>query len=212
MSGVPYRVWLLVVYLLLLAVSLITTEILPLDTLMLHLPTVLFLAWLVWTGRGHPLSNHAYTRLFLFGLLHLVGSHYLYSFVPYDSWAQSLTGTSFAERFGWERNHFDRLVHFSYGLLLVRPCCELFEQRWGLRGLRAIAVAILFLSFGSMFYELVEWGIAATMSPETAENYNGQQGDVFDAQKDMALAFVGNLIGAGVLVVTGWRVPGTKGV
>ena len=46
----------------------------------------------------------------------------------------------------------------------------------------------------SMFYELIEWWIAIGMSPEQAENYNGQQGDIWDAHKDMFLAFIGSVI------------------
>ena len=45
-----------------------------------------------------------------------------------------------------------------------------------------------------MFYELLEWGIAFSLSEDMAESYNGQQGDMWDAHKDMALAMVGSMI------------------
>jgi putative membrane protein len=90
----------------------------------------------------------------------------------------------------------------------MRPATELSAQGLRVGGMRALVVAFLVLSFGSLAYEVIEWGIAVTMSPETAENYNGQQGDVWDAQKDMALAFVGSLLGGAWTARTGWRVPG----
>src|SRR3546814_19747433 len=55
-----------------------------------------------------------------------VGAHYTYAEVPYESAWQSLTGHSFNAMFGWERNNFDRIVHFSYGFLLAYPLREIF--------------------------------------------------------------------------------------
>lgn len=46
----------------------------------------------------------------------------------------------------------------------------------------------------SVFYELIEWAIAVGLSPEQAENYNGQQGDMWDAHKDMLLATIGAIL------------------
>jgi putative membrane protein len=199
------RASLLFVYLAMLAISLLTTEIRPLDTLLLHLPTFVALALAVWHGLRRPLTTYSYGLVFAFLTVHLVGSHYLYSEVPYDDWWHALTGTTLTEQFAFERNHFDRLVHFLFGLLLARPICELLAQWLPLSRLGGIGLSILVISFLSLVYELIEWGIAATLSPETAENYNGQQGDVFDAQKDMALALAGNLLSGGVLAGTAFR-------
>jgi putative membrane protein len=74
---------------------------------------------LIGTRRVLPLSRVSYTLLFLFLCLHTVGAHYTYSLVPYDTWFETVTGRTLSERTGWERNHFDRLVHFLYGLLLA---------------------------------------------------------------------------------------------
>jgi putative membrane protein len=73
--------------------------------------------------RGHlkrPFTNAACNGLFLFLVFHEIGAHYTYSEVPYDQWAIAIFGRSVNEIFGWQRNHYDRLVHFSYGLLLTR--------------------------------------------------------------------------------------------
>jgi putative membrane protein len=81
---------------------------------------------LVATHRALPLSRVSYTLIFSFLCLHAVGAHYTYSLVPYDAWFETLTSHTPASVRGWERNHFDRLVHFSYGLLLSYPAREVF--------------------------------------------------------------------------------------
>lgn len=48
----------------------------------------------------------------------------------------------------------------------------------------------------SLIYEWVEWLLAMGLSPEQAEAYNGQQGDMWDAHKDMLLALLGGMLGA----------------
>lgn len=75
------------------------------------------------------LSRISYTLIFLFLCLHAVGAHYTYTEVPYDAWFGTVAGKMLNEVMGWERNHFDRLVHFSYGLLLAYPVREMFLHR-----------------------------------------------------------------------------------
>jgi putative membrane protein len=105
-------------------------------------------------------------------------------------------GMSINSLFGWERNHYDRLVHALFGVLMLLPCAELLEWSARLPRRWAVPLAISVLAALSHLYELIEWLFAITLSPEAAEAYNGQQGDPFDAQKDMALAFVGSLLSA----------------
>src|SRR5688572_19108126 len=81
----------------------------------------LFVVVLVISYRRFPLSHVSYTLIFVFLCLHTIGAHYTYSLVPYDAWARKVTGTTINEIFGWQRNHFDRLVHFLFGLLLAYP-------------------------------------------------------------------------------------------
>src|SRR6185295_762024 len=111
------------------------------------------------------------------------GAHYLYSNVPYDDWSQRWLGIDITRSLGWKRNNYDRLVHFSHGLLLMPAMRELVERWVGVRGMKAIVIAVAFTAVLSMTYELLEWLIAVFMSPEAADKYNGQQGDAFDAQK-----------------------------
>ncbi|HYG45871.1 MAG TPA: DUF2238 domain-containing protein, partial [Bordetella sp.] len=96
------------------------------DWLLENALVLLFGAALLVTRRWFAFSRVSYTLIFLFLCLHAVGAHYTYSLVPYDDWWRALTGHGLNEALGWRRNHFDRLVHFSYGLLLAYPIREIF--------------------------------------------------------------------------------------
>lgn len=149
---------------------------------------------LVGTHRIFPLSRVSYTTLFVFFCLHTIGAHYTYSEVPYDQAARSLFGISINELFGWERNNFDRLVHFSYGLLLAYPIREIFLRVASVRGFWGYFLPLDLTMSTSMLYELIEWGAAVGFGGDLGTAFLGSQGDVWDAQKDMALASAGALI------------------
>jgi putative membrane protein len=164
------------------------------DWLLENVLVALALAVLVWTYRRCPLSRISYTLICLFLCLHEVGSHYTYAEVPYDEWWRSLTGRSFHAMFGWERNHFDRLVHFLYGFLLAYPLRELFLRIADVRGFWGYFLPLDFTMSTSMLYELIEWAAAEFFGGELGAAYLGTQGDVWDAHKDMALASLGAIL------------------
>jgi len=141
--------------------------------------------------RHFPLSPASYTLIFLFLCLHEVGAHYTYSEVPYDRWFESFTGTTLNSVLGWERNNFDRVVHFGYGLLLAYPVREVFLRLTAFRGFWSYFLPLDLTMSTSMMYELIEWGAAAAFGGDLGEAYLGTQGDVWDAHKDMALATLG---------------------
>ncbi len=149
---------------------------------------------LVATRNVLPLSRVSYTTIFVFMCLHAVGAHYTYSEVPYDAAFSSLTGRSLNELMGWERNHFDRLVHFSYGLLLAYPIREVFLRVANVRGFWGYFLPLDVTMSTSMLYELIEWAAAVAFGGELGAAFLGSQGDVWDAHKDMALASLGALI------------------
>jgi len=132
--------------------------------------------------------------LTLFMCLHAVGAHYTYALVPYDDWWRALTGSSFNDMVGWRRNNFDRVVHFSYGLLLAYPVRELLIRGAGLRGFWSYFLPLDLTMSSSMMYELVEWGAAELLGGDLGQAYLGTQGDEWDAHKDMALASLGAFI------------------
>ncbi|MCE9584937.1 MAG: DUF2238 domain-containing protein [Planctomycetes bacterium] len=165
------------------------------DIMLMHVPTLLSLGFGIALAARAQVGAASCAMLFSFYLLHLVGAHYYYSCVPYDDWSRALLGVSPTESFGFVRNHYDRVVHFAFGALLFQPARE-WLRRQGLKGFAAGAGSVVLLLAASAFYELFEWLVAVTMSPDQAERYNGQQGDFWDAQKDMAIAFAGSLVAA----------------
>lgn len=144
------------------------------------------------------LSRVSYTLIFLFLAMHEIGSHYTYSLVPYDAWCQRFFGFSLNEALGFERNQFDRAIHFSYGLLLAYPIREVFLRIVDVRGFWGYALPLDVTMSTSMIYELIEWAVAAGFGGELGQAYLGTQGDIWDAHKDMALASLGALISMGI--------------
>ncbi|MFC4314347.1 DUF2238 domain-containing protein [Steroidobacter flavus] len=164
------------------------------DWLLENVLLLLGVAGIVATSRVFPLSRVSYTTLFVFFCLHTIGAHYTYSEVPYDQAARALFGFSIDELFGWERNNFDRVVHFSYGLLLAYPIREVFLRVVAVRGFWGYFLPLDLTMSTSMLYELIEWGAAVGFGGDLGAAFLGSQGDVWDAQKDMALASLGALI------------------
>jgi putative membrane protein len=182
----------------------------PDDFILEHIMTVLFVAFLIYSYRRFPLSNLSYTTIFLFMCLHVVGAHYTYSEVPYRQWADA-AGEWFGiddagmRIFGEGRNHYDRLVHLSFGLLLAYPVREVFVRVARARGVWAYYLPLDVVMSFSMLYELIEFAIAMMAGSDVGTAYLGTQGDEWDAQKDMALATLGGLITIAITAVVNWR-------
>ena len=161
------------------------------------LENVLVLVAIPVLVRGHrtlPLSRRAYTGLFVFLMLHEVGAHFTYSLVPYDAAAHALAGTSVSGLLGFERNHFDRLMHLLYGILLTPAALDLVDARTAARGGWRPLFAGTFLASHAVAYEVIEWLAAEVFGGDLGTAYLGTQGDGFDAPKDMALAVAGSLL------------------
>jgi len=153
-----------------------------------------FVLVLAATHRVFPLSRISYTLVFLFLLLHEIGAHYTYAKVPYDDAFSFLFGFSLNEALGFGRNHFDRAIHFSYGLLLAYPIREVFIRIATVRGFWAYFLPLDITMSTSMLFELFEWLAAEAFGGDLGVAYLGTQGDIWDAQKDMALASAGALL------------------
>jgi putative membrane protein len=154
----------------------------------------ILLLTLLGVRRLFRFSDTSLLLMTIFLMLHAVGAHYTYSEVPYDQWWQALTGHTFNSLFGWERNHFDRLVHFAYGLLLAYPIREFFLRIVEVKGFWAYFLPLDVTLSTSAQYELIEWAAALLFGGDLGRHYLGTQGDVWDAHKDMALAGMGALI------------------
>lgn len=198
----PHRQFLLVLAIL-LAIEFAVLAISPHDRkdwLLENALVVLFVGAMFASYRKLVLSRISYFLIYLFLSLHLVGAHYTYSEVPYDEWFAALTGGSLNEMLGWERNNFDRVVHFCYGLLLAYPVREVFLRVVRLHGFWGYLFPLDITMSTSMLYELIEWGAAAVFGGELGQAYLGTQGDIWDAHKDMALASLGALV---AMLITG---------
>ncbi len=166
--------------------------------------TVLLVALLLADLRKRWFSNLAFLGIALFLMLHLVGTRYIYSYVPYQEWLQGLGDWDWLHS---TRNHYDRLVHLLFGVFLFPALVELSRRHVTSRQVMTVLVAWLMVQAGSLIYELFEWTLTLVLSPEDAEDYNGQQGDAFDAQKDMALAMLGSTIAALPYLFSKCRMP-----
>nr|WP_295376814.1 DUF2238 domain-containing protein [Pseudoxanthomonas sp.] len=165
----------------------------PLEQALHSSLTVVGLIWLYAHDRRWPMRTSHFALICFFIALHCIGARWLYSNVPYDQWARALTGHTPGELFGWRRNHFDRLIHLLYGVCFTPAAWHWLRQRWPLAAGQGFAIAVMLIMCTSLLYEWLEWGIALALSPEAAESYNGQQGDIWDAHADMLLATLGAL-------------------
>ncbi len=168
----------------------------PADWALENVLSLLTAWWLLRRHRRQPLTNAAYTLLCVFGIAHEIGSHYTYAEVPYDEGSRALLGISINEVFGLARNHYDRLVHFLFGLLCYRPLRELLAPalvpRW------SWAAPIAAVAMVSLLYEQIEMLAALVFGGDLGQAYLGTQGDVWDAQKDSSMALSGALLAAAI--------------
>ncbi|WP_130802924.1 DUF2238 domain-containing protein [Acinetobacter ihumii] len=177
---------------------------LELESYLLHqVGTVLMLILLFVSFKKIGLDFQSFSLYLGFLFIHILAAHYLYSYVPYNEWIKTIFHVDLNQLFGWQRNMYDRLVHFSYGFLLYPFFYRCFQVWFPQSKPSTLFLLVLqFVMASSMAYELIEWLIAIGMSPEAAEKYNGQQGDIWDAHKDMLLATIGALIfGLGQLLL-----------
>ena len=170
------------------------------DWLLENVLVFVYAILLIATYPRFRFSNLSYGLFGVFLSLHLVGAHYTYSETPFGFWLQ--------ETFDLSRNHYDRIVHFSFGLLIAYPFREFLLRVTGMRvGWSYLFAVVTVLAF-SGFYEALEGVAAVVVSPELGMAFLGTQGDIWDAQKDTALAFVGAIV---AMVVTRLLTRGRSG-
>ena len=168
------------------AAALVVSRIGPYDPLtwVLEIVPILIIApVLVLTYRTFPLTPLLYRLLFVHALILILGGHYTYARVPLGYWFQDLLDLS--------RNHYDRLGHLAQGFIPAILVREILLRRSPLvRGKWLFFLTVSVCLAFSAFYEFTEWW-AAVAGGESAENFLGTQGDIWDTQWDMFLAFVG---------------------
>ena len=169
----------------------------PRDWVLENVLVFFFVPVIIVLGYYFRLSNLSYALITLFMVMHVAGGHYTYSEVPFGYTLQSWLGA--------DRNMYDRLVHFSFGLLLAYPIREVFLRLARVKGFWGYYLPFdVTLAFSGAF-EIIEWLVAATVEPEAGMAYLGTQGDVWDAQKDMLLAGCGAVITMMLTALVNWR-------
>jgi len=159
---------------------------------------IVLLVVVVVSGRYFRLSNISYTTMFAFMALHVIGSHWTYQETPF--------GFTLAGWFGeTERNHYDRLVHFAFGLCFVYPVREICLRIADMRGFWGLYVPFDVTMALSALFEIMEMTLAITIGGDQGIDYIGSQGDPWDAQKDMMLAGLGALITLSATLIVNWK-------
>ena len=148
--------------------------------------TVIFFLFLLFSYKKYQFSDLSYLLITVYLCLHVYGAKYTYAENPFGYWLK--------DYMGWERNHYDRIVHFSFGFLLAYPMRELFLKWVKYPTMVAWALPIEITLSVSGFYELIEWAVADIFFPSQGDAYLGTQGDIWDAQKDIFLAFLGAIL------------------
>ena len=138
------------------------------------------------THRRFVFSNVSHASILAFLALHAIGSHYAYSAVPAGQWLQ--------EALGLGRNHYDRIVHFAFGLLFGYPLREMTLRITHVHGGWSFVIPVIAILALSSFYEIIESWAARLVDPDLGLAFVGAQGDLWDGQKDMTLALVGCLL------------------
>lgn len=160
------------------------------------LAIVLILVVLYW--KGIRFSNTAYLLMSVLIFLHTIGGHYTFERVPFD-W--------FDNFFGFERNMYDRVGHFTVGFYAF-AIAELLVR---FRSVSSRTVFYLFpifsIAFIAMSYEIIEWLFAALSNPEAGLAFLGSQGDMWDAQEDMLADILGAFFAMGLFLWVGERGP-----
>lgn len=155
------------------------------DWLLENLLVFIALPIIIWVNQQIFLSPTSLWMLFVFFVLHAIGAHYTYSEMP---WFSPIT-----QFFDFERNHFDRVIHFLFGFLLFLPFYELFLS-FQKSKVRAFVFTLVFLIAASGFYEVLEWIATEITNADLGTAFLGTQGDEWDAQKDMACGHLGSIV------------------
>jgi putative membrane protein len=169
----------------------------PHDWLLENLLVFFFVPVIVVAVRHFRLSDLSCTMIAAFMIMHVIGSHYTYAEVP--------LGHAMQRWFGADRNMYDRLVHFAFGLLLAYPMRESFLHVTRTRGPWSYWLPMELVLAFSAIYEIIEWRVAERVDPSAGLAFLGAQGDIWDAQKDMLLAGLGAMLAMIITALIHWR-------
>src|SRR3989344_251319 len=149
--------------------------------------SVLFVLLLIVTYNKFRFSNTTYVLLFSFLILHTIGSYYTYTNMPFFKWIQAM--------FDFSRNHYDRVVHFLFGLIFYFPVYEIVTRKLKIKGWMSYLLPFLIIISFKTIYEILEYlAVIFTNNLAFSDSFLGMQGDYWDAQKDIMFGMAGATI------------------
>lgn len=155
------------------------------DWLLENVLIFIFFPYILWMDKKLQFTFTTIFFILIFASLHTLGSHYTYAEMEHFN--------AITQLFGFERNHYDRLVHFLFGLLVFRVLFEIILKEFNTLKAALFFNLTLIISISAL-YELLEWAAVLVFNPELGMAFLGIQGDIWDAHKDSALALLGALI------------------
>ena len=172
-----------------------------------NLPVMVVVAFLVATWPKFRFTNTSYFLMWLFLCVHTIGGHFTFAKVPFEWGNQILAMTGFESLFPDGRNNFDRMGHYLVGVFAY-PIAELFyRKQWVANLATAVFLGILALGFWGALYEVIEMIYAVLYGGDQAADFLGSQGDIWDAQKDMALDILGAITVSILFLAVWWNRP-----
>ena len=150
-----------------------------------NIPIVLIVAGLAATFGRFRFSNMAYAMMSVLVYMHTIGGHYTFERVPFGF---------VTDLFGFERNHYDRIAHFSVGFYAYAVAELCVRKRWVASRLVVALFPVFAIFTVAAVYEIIEWLYAVSSDPTAGTAFLGSQGDIWDAQKDMLADGLGSIV------------------
>jgi putative membrane protein len=150
-----------------------------------NIPIIIIVTVIIIVSRYFQFSNLSYFMMFLLVVLHTIGGHFTFERVPFDD---------ITDLFGFERNHYDRIAHFTVGFYAF-PIAEILQKKQLVRSKFILFLFPVFTIFSvAAIYEVIEWLYAVSADEAAGAAMLGSQGDIWDAQKDMLADGLGSIV------------------
>jgi len=149
-------------------------------------PAIVALIILTFTYKNFKFTPLVYSLILIHSIILMVGGHYTYSEVPLFDFIKNV--------FNHDRNNYDKLGHFAQGFIPAMVAREIIIRKniINIEAWRNFFIVCFCLGF-SAFYELIEWWVAI-LSNDSANDFLGTQGYIWDTQSDMAWALFSSII------------------
>lgn len=149
-------------------------------------PAFIIFPLLLFTYKRFRFTDMIYVLIGVHAAILMVGGHYTYAKVPIGFW--------FGDLFHTGRNSYDGIGHLAQGFVPALALREMLLRTSPLHRGKWLNAIIIFCCLGvSATYELVE-ALVSVSTGDQADAFLGTQGDIWDTQKDMAMAGIGAIV------------------